>query len=239
MDLIVKKSYDEANQYVAEVIIEEVKNNPNLVLGLPSGATVRGLYETLVRDHQENGTDYSGVTTFNLGEYVGLLKEDFYRTHTYYMDEYLFKHIRFKHSYVPKYNTNHPQERAEKYGALYNECVPEVMVLGLGTNGHIGFNEPGTPADSTTRLVRLAESTRVANAKYFASLDDVPTHAITLGLQDIMKAKKIYLIATGETKAEIVKKVMDSEVTADIPATILKNHPNVTVVLDAEASSML
>ncbi len=239
MNLIIKENYDEATRLAAELIINEVELKNDAVIGLSGGATMKGVLESIVKDQKEMARDYSNVTTLNVDEYVGLLKEDEYRSFLYFMRENLFDHIQFKTNYIPKFNTNHPEERAKKYQVVYDENIPDLLVIGLGTNGHIGFNEPGTSFDSGTRLIKLDESTRVANSKYFRSLETVPHYAITIGLADIMKAKKIVLIATGLAKAEIIKKINESEITEDLPATILKKHNDVTLILDKEAASLL
>lgn len=233
MKLIIndKKTLD---KLAAQEIIKTVKNNPKAILGLATGSSPIGLYENLITDYKENNTNYSNIKTFNLDEYVGLPLDHEQSYHTF-MYNTLFKHININLD-----NTNFPDlNNPSSYTDLLNDNKIDIQILGVGTNGHIAFNEPNTSFDSTTDYVPLAESTRKDNARFFDSIDDVPTHAVTMGLKDIMKAKKIILLAFGKNKAEAIKELFEGKQSTNWPVTILQNHSNVTVFADSDAASLL
>lgn len=233
MNIIINNK-NELNKLAAKEIIELVKNNPQAILGLATGSSPVGLYEQLIIDHQENKTNYQQVSTYNLDEYVGL---DLNHEQSYHTFMY---HALFKHLNINLDNTHFPDlTNPASYTKLLDENQIDLQILGVGSNGHIAFNEPGTLFTSTTDYVKLAESTRNDNARFFASLDDVPTEAVTMGLKDIMKAKKIILLAFGKNKAEAIKQLVEGKLSTDWPVTILQNHPNVTLFLDEDAASML
>ncbi|KAB7707200.1 glucosamine-6-phosphate deaminase [Bacillus aerolatus] len=239
MKLIKVKDYNELSETAARLVLEKVKANPDIVLGLATGGTPEGMYKRLVEDHRSAGTSYKNVTTFNLDEYAGLSQAD-PNSYYAYMREHLFDHID-----VPKENVHLPDGEKEDLDAeciQYEQLIKEagnvdLQVLGIGGNGHIGFNEPGTPFDSHTHVVTLDESTREANARYFSSLDEVPTQALTMGIQTIMRAKEIVLLASGKSKAEAVAQLLKEEANENFPASILTTHPNVTVIVDEEATA--
>ncbi|NMA05364.1 MAG: glucosamine-6-phosphate deaminase [Acholeplasmataceae bacterium] len=222
------------NKMVAKEITKLVKNNPNAVLGLATGGTPLGIYENLVLDYKENKTNYENVTTFNLDEYVGLDINHEQSYHTY-MRKNLFNHIN-----INLENTHFPTlENPQSYTKLIKEKSIDIQILGVGSNGHIGFNEPGTSFDSETGYVTLAESTIEDNKRFFDSIEDVPTSAVTMGLKDIMSAKRIMLIAFGKNKAQAIKQLINGKEDEAWPLTILKRHPYVTVYLDKEAASLI
>ncbi|OZI11789.1 glucosamine-6-phosphate deaminase [Bacillaceae bacterium SAS-127] len=237
MKIIKVKDYQEMSQTAAEIIIAQVKTNPKLVLGLATGSTPEGLYKNLIADHQANGTTYQQVATFNLDEYIGLPKTD-HNSYYAFMKKHLFDHID-----VPAENIHLPSGEKEGLSAecaAYETFIHEaggvdVQVLGIGGNGHIGFNEPGTPFDSLTHIIELDESTREANARFFNSLEEVPTQAITMGIQTIMSAKEIVLLASGAAKVEAISNLLLGEVTEAFPASCLHQHPNVTIIVDEAA----
>lgn len=241
MRIIEFESAERLHEIVAQEIIKRVQNNPQLVLGLATGSTPIGVYKKLVEDHKKNGTSYKQVTTFNLDEYVGLAKDHPQSYHAF-MQEYLFNHID-----IPSHQTHIPNGLAsdlEKECQQYEKMIQQaggidLQILGIGLNGHIGFNEPGTPFSSETHVVELTESTRNANSRFFASIDEVPTHAITMGLNTIMQSKEIFLLITGSQKAEIFRRLMEEDVSEDLPASILKRHPQAFVYVDEEAASLL
>ncbi|MFX3625010.1 MAG: glucosamine-6-phosphate deaminase [Ectobacillus sp.] len=237
MKIIKVKDYEEMSQRAAEIVIQKVKGSAHFNLGLATGGTPKGLYEKMIADHQQNGTSYQHVTTFNLDEYAGLGKDDPNSYH-YYMDTALFGHID-----IPKSQTHLPDGMAvdymkecERYEQLM-EAVGgiDLQILGIGRNGHIGFNEPGTSFQSSTHVVGLQESTRIANARYFQAMDDVPTHAITMGIATIMKSKEIVLLVSGEEKAAALQRLLYGEVSEDFPASVLKRHQHVIIIADEKA----
>lgn len=241
MKLIVAKDFQEMSNVAAKEIIKQVKENPNIVLGLATGGTVVGMYEALIEDHQQNKTSYKDVHSVNLDEYIGLEYTNPQSYH-YYMNDQLFSHID-----IQKDNVIIPNGLAENIDAAcqeYEKTISDLggvdlQILGIGQNGHIAFNEPGTSFDSITHKVELTESTRNANMRYFESIDDVPTHAMTMGISTILKSKQILLLASGKSKAEAIYNLINGEVNESNPASALKNHPNVTIIADEEALSLL
>ncbi|RBW70121.1 glucosamine-6-phosphate deaminase [Bacillus taeanensis] len=239
MELIKVRDYNEMSQKAAEILIGKVKGSEKINFGLATGGTPKGLYEKMIEDHQKNGISYKNVTTFNLDEYAGLSEEDPNSYH-YYMNESLFKHIDIlkSNTHLPKGISEHLEKECSEYDKMIAENGGiDLQVLGIGQNGHIGFNEPGTSFKSNTHVVKLAESTREANARYFDTIDDVPTHAITMGIASIMKSKEILLLVSGEAKQEAMGKLMHGEVTEEFPASILQKHPRVTIIADQKALS--
>ncbi|TYS67800.1 glucosamine-6-phosphate deaminase [Sutcliffiella horikoshii] len=234
MDIITAITYDDLSQVAAEIIIKKVKKNPNLVIGMATGSTPTKLYEYLIKDYKENGTSYEGITTFNLDEYVGLDKND---ANSYY--EYMNKNL-FKHININRENTHIPNGKAEDLEKecrdyerkLHSKGPVDIQILGLGENGHIGFNEPGTRFDSKTHVVKLTESTRKANARFFETMDNVPHHAITMGIDSIMNAKEILLLVSGKNKAKAYDQLINGSVSDSFPASILRKHPCVKIIAD-------
>lgn len=240
MNVIVTENYEEMSKKAAEILISVVKNNPNAVLGLATGSSPIGTYENMAKDHRENGTSYKNVKSVNLDEYVGLTA-DHDQSYAYFMRTNLFDKID-----IDLKNTNLPNgvapdlaKECDRYNALLDELKPDVQVLGLGSNGHIGFNEPGTPLCSVTHLVDLTENTIKDNSRLFASIDEVPRQALSMGVKNIMQAKSILMVVSGKNKAKAVKGMIKGEVTPDLPASVLQLHPFVTIVLDKDAASEL
>lgn len=236
------KIYIDTPQKVAEMAaqryVELLKEKPDAVLGGATGSTPLLLYAELVRLNKAGEVSFAKAKSFNLDEYVGLdgTHDQSYR---YFMDKNLFEHID-----IDMAKTRVPSGINTEIAAEYDKEIEEaggidMQLLGIGNNGHIGFNEPGTPFGSITHVVELTESTRQANARFFASIDEVPTHAVTMGIKTVMNAKKIILIATGAAKAPIVRDFIKGEVTPEVPASVLQLHPNVEVFLDHEAASLL
>ncbi|WP_393959680.1 glucosamine-6-phosphate deaminase [Priestia megaterium] len=237
MNIIQVKNYSEMSAKAADMLISKLHENPNINLGLATGGTPKGLYDRLIQDHNEHGTSYKHVTSFNLDEYVGMKPQDPNSYH-YYMADALFNHIDIdvNNTYVPNGLADTPEEECRRYDEMIqNHGGIDLQILGIGQNGHIGFNEPGTSFNSPTHIVTLEESTRKANARYFNSLDEVPTQAITMGIESIMKSKEILLLISGEAKAEAMYQLLNGEITEDFPASILKKHPCVTIIADQEA----
>lgn len=242
MKVLVEKNYDEMSKKASEFIAKEVKNNPNTILGLATGSTPIGTYKELIRMHKEENLDFSNIKTFNLDEYVGL-DGNHPNSYRYFMDEELFNHINIK-----KENTNVPDGKTEDllgfckdYDNRINEAGGvDLQILGIGSNGHIAFNEPAEELPSNTSIAKLTEETINANARFFDSIDEVPKVAISMGIGSILKAKKIILLANGKGKAEAIKKLLSSDkVSTRLPASFLHLHPDVTIIVDEDAYSLM
>ena len=240
MKIIIAKDYNEASRISANIMSEIVSNKPDCVLGLATGSTPIGMYECMAKDHKEKGISYANVKTVNLDEYVGL-DANHDQSYAYFMNYNLFSKID-----INKANTNLPsgiapdsKAECDRYNNLLTTLVPDIQVLGLGSNGHIGFNEPGTPFNSVTQLVNLTESTIKDNSRLFANVDEVPKQAFSMGISNIMSAKKILMMAFGKNKAKAVKGMIEGEVTPSLPASVLQMHSDVTVILDPDSASLL
>jgi glucosamine-6-phosphate deaminase len=210
-------------------------------LGLATGGTPVRTYEMLIDDFKRNYTSYQNVNTYNLDEYVGIAQDHPNSYHSF-MFEHLFNHINIlkKNVHIPNGLSDDINQEARNYETIIDEIGGvDLQLLGIGENGHIGFNEPGTPFDRKTHIVTLTKSTRKANSRYFESVDHVPEKAITMGIASILKSKEILLLASGESKAEALYQMFTGEPSIDCPASVLKNHPNVVVVADEQAVSKL
>ncbi|WP_217588497.1 glucosamine-6-phosphate deaminase [Lentibacillus saliphilus] len=241
MELIRVKDYEEMSAKACEFVTALMKEQTAPVLGLATGSTPEGLYKRLIDTYQAGDISFDKTTTFNLDEYVGLTQDDPNSYH-YYMFEKLFKHINVMsdNTHLPNGAANDVEQECSDYEKLIKSTGSiDLQLLGLGINGHIGFNEPGTSFDSRTHIVALDESTRQANARFFASMDDVPTQAITMGIQSIMEAKHILLLVSGEKKADALASLMNGEVTEAFPASILQKHAHTTVIADEAALTRL
>ncbi|MBR2677346.1 MAG: glucosamine-6-phosphate deaminase [Solobacterium sp.] len=239
-NIIIKDNYDEVSSEAFKVMKEVVKKK-DCVLGLATGSSPVGLYKKMIADHKSEGTSYKDIRSWNLDEYVGIphTHEQSYYT---FMHENLFDHIDIKEEnvHVPCGEGDNIEQNCIDYEKSMEGVTVDLQVLGIGSDGHIAFNEPGTPFDSLTHIMDLTEQTRQDNARFFDNdINQVPTHAITMGLASIMRARKIVLIATGANKADAVYGMIKGELTTDCPASILQTHPDVTVVLDKEAASRL
>lgn len=240
MKVIITENYQEMSNKAGEIIVDVIKNNPKAVLGLATGSSPIGMYQYMIKDHKENGTSYKDVFTVNLDEYVGLTP-DHDQSYAYFMRDNLFNHVD-----IDLANTNLPQGSAsdleaecDRYNALLSTLQQDVQVLGIGSNGHIGFNEPGTPFDSVTHVVDLTENTIKDNSRLFASIDEVPRQALSMGVKNIMNAKCIIMVASGKNKAAAVKGMVNGTITPELPASVLQLHPNVILVCDKDAASLL
>ena len=237
---IVCENYDEVSKEAFKVM-KTVLDKGNPVLGLATGSSPVGLYKEMIRDHKENGTSYKNILTWNLDEYVGIPRthEQSYWT---FMHENLFNFIDIpeENIHVPVGESEDEEAECVKYEESMKGHTVDIQVLGIGSDGHIAFNEPGTPFDSLTHLMDLTEQTRKDKARFFYNdINQVPKRSITMGLASIMRAKKIIVIATGENKAEAVYGMLKGPKTTDCPASILQDHPDVTVLLDKAAASKL
>jgi len=241
MKIIIKKNYKELSKEAAEIVKEAIEKKPNLVLGLASGSTPEGCYRELVRLHQEERLDFSQVICFSLDEYLEL---PFNNPNSYY---YFYRKNLFEHINIQFRNIHLPDGLAEnptQFSAEYEKKIKEVggidlQLLGIGRDGHIGFNEPGTPLNARTHLAKLADQTREDNARFFGKKEKVPKFVITMGPQTIMEAKKILFLASGEQKTEVVAKALEGSITSQVTASILQKHPKVIAILDETAASKL
>ena len=235
------KDYEEMSRKAANLIAAQVIMKPDCVLGLATGTTPIGTYRQLVEGYEKGDLDFSAVKTVNLDEYKGLSPEN-NQSYRYFMNENLFRHVN-----ICLENTNVPNglaEDAEAECARYNQVIRDLggidlQLLGLGVNGHIGFNEPDDAFAKETHLVTLTQSTIDANSRLFDRIEDVPHYAFTMGIRSIMQARKILVVANGENKADIIKKAFFGPVTPQVPASILQMHPDVILVGDGAALSKI
>ncbi len=241
MLVIVKDSYDEISREAAQLVADRLRRKPNLVLGLATGSTPLGLYKELIRMHKEEGLDFSPVTTFNLDEYVGL-RPSHDQSYHYFMREHLFKHIN-----IPEGQTHVPDGMAGDIDAFCDWYEAEiarrggidVQILGIGANGHIAFNEPGSSLGSRTRVKTLTDMTRVDNARFFATATDVPKYAITMGVGTIMEARELILLANGAGKADAIRAAVEGPLTCQCPASVVQLHRKTFVIVTRDAASKL
>ena len=240
MKVIITENYDEMSKKAAEIMISLVKNNPNAVLGLATGSSPIGMYQYMAKDCQNGGASYKNVSTVNLDEYVALTA-DHDQSYAYFMRTNLFNHIDIdqNNTYLPCGSAPDAQKECDRYNALLEDMKQDIQVLGLGSNGHIGFNEPNTPFDSVTHLVDLTENTIKDNSRLFNSIDEVPRQALSMGIKNIMQAKSILMVVSGKNKAEAVRGMVKGEITPALPASVLQLHPFVTIICDKDAASLL
>jgi glucosamine-6-phosphate deaminase len=241
MLVIVKDDYEAMGREAARIVADRLQTKPNLVLGLATGSSPLGLYAELIRRHREEGLDFSKVTTFNLDEYVGLSPEHDQSYH-YFMREYLFRHINVdpRHVHLPLGTVKDISAFCEWYERRIVEVGGiDMQVLGIGVNGHIAFNEPGSSLGSRTRVKTLAGTTRANNGRFFGNPGEVPKYAITMGVGTIMEAKEILLLASGTAKADAIKAAVEGPITASCPASMIQMHRKVFVVIDRGAAANL
>lgn len=236
MNLIKANGYKDLSRKAANVISAQVILKPNSVLGLATGSSPIGTYEQLIEWYQKGDVDFSKVTSVNLDEYWGISPEN-PQSYRYFMNQHFFSHVNINplNTNVPNGLANDPEEECIRYEKLIADLGGiDLQLLGIGHNGHIGFNEPDASFEKTTHVVELDETTRKANARFFQSLEEVPDRAITMGIRSIMQSKKILLIANGPDKQDIIQKALFGPVTPELPASILQFHPDVTVVYSFE-----
>jgi len=241
MKIIICKDYDEVSKKAASIVMKEINKNPELKIGLATGSSPIGLYNNLIESYQKNKISFKDVVSYNLDEYIGI---DRSHPQSYYsfMHEHLFKHIDIQdeHIHIPNNDISRIDHLAEDYNKILRENQLDLQILGIGTNGHIGFNEPGTPLGNETFIVTLDEQTRMDNSRFFNNnIDEVPKFAITMGIKNIMYAKKILLIASGKEKAKVIHKMIKGKVSKSLPASILQLHPDCTIIIDENAASQL
>lgn len=241
MKVLILEDTSKAIIRAAERVAALVRSKPNAVLGLATGGTMVPLYQQLRHLHDAEGLSFAGVTTFNLDEYVGLSPDHPCSYHRY-MREALFEHIDIDEArtHLPRGDAPDPKLEAQAYESLIQSSGGiDLQILGIGSNGHIGFNEPSSSLGSRTRIKTLTEETRQANAQYFERVEDIPRYALTVGVGTIMAAREIVLIATGASKAEAVAKMVEGPVTASCPASALQFHANTTAITDSAAAAQL
>jgi glucosamine-6-phosphate deaminase len=223
----------------ATLIAAQVIEKPDSVLGLATGSSPLGTYKNLVKMYEKGVVDFSSVISFNLDEYIGI-PEDNPCSYHQFMEDNLFQYINIFESYIPNGNADDLEEEGLNYDSLIEEAGGiDLQLLGIGHNGHIGFNEPDEKFSGGTQVVNLAPSTIQANRRFFESEEDVPSMAISMGIGTIMAAKKIVLIAMGKDKAEAIKGLVEGEISPWMPASILRLHKNVTILCDEDAASLL
>ena len=240
MKVIKCKNYEEVSRVAADILIELLKEKPNCTLGLATGSSPIGLYLNLIKAYNEKEISFKDVKTYNLDEYCGIDRNHSQSYYTF-MHENLFNHVDIKEEnvHLPFAEKDRMEECCQEYSNMLNSVTIDLQVLGIGANGHIGFNEPGTSFDQETFIVKLTEKTREDNKRFFNSIDEVPTHAITMGIKNIMNAKKIVLIATGKGKAQAIKALVDGKPDVNCPASSLQLHPDAVIIIDEEAASLL
>ena len=238
MNIIIAKTYEELSAKAAEIVINFVRHTSRAVLGLATGTTPLGLYKRLIADYRENGTSYKEIRAVNLDEYKGISQEH-EQSYAYFMRKNLFEHldIDLKNTYIEDGMATDEQAECKRYNEILNRFPRDLQLLGLGSNGHIAFNEPGTPFDSTTHVVDLTENTVTDNARLFDNISEVPRKAFTMGIKQIMQAKQILILASGANKSDAVYKTVCGGVTEEVPASVWQLHPNGILILDKEKTS--
>jgi glucosamine-6-phosphate deaminase len=241
LDIVVVENDAAFVSFAADQVCGVIKDKPDAVLGLATGSTPIGLYAELVKRYQATEVDFSQIRTFNLDEYVGLAG-DHPQSYRQYMHQHLFSKVNLQagNTYLPSGIATDLEAEAARYDALLERLGPvDLQILGIGENAHIAFNEPGTPFSSSTHVVDLTESTIEANARFFASRDEVPRQAVTMGIASILRARRVMLLAQGDKKAEAIRLSLEEEMTPQVPASALQSHPSVLVVVDRPAASRL
>lgn len=241
MIIHVFENYRQMSIKAASIVSSQIILKNNSVLGLATGSTPEGMYRELVQVHREGLVDYSGVTAFNLDEYLGL-SPDHSRSYHYYMHQNLFNHVNVspENIHIPTGEETGAEEFCREYDRKINDAGGiDIQVLGIGVNGHIGFNEPATKLKKHTHIVNLTEETIEANSRFFDCADEVPRRAVTMGMGSIMHARRILLLAAGENKARAIKETVSGNISTEVPASLLQLHRNVVVILDKAAASLL
>lgn len=241
MKIIVTKSYDEMSRKAAEIMVEVIKNKPDCVLGLATGDTPIGMYDELVKKYNAGELDFAAVRSVNLDEYYPITPDND-QSYRYFMNKHLFDRVNIdkNNTVVPDGTATDVSKFCRDYEAKIDELGgTDIQVLGIGRNGHIGFNEPDTELERFTHLVELTPDTIAANSRFFASEADVPKHALTMGIHSVFKSRKILLLASGKNKADAIRALINSNITTSCPATLLCLHSDVTVICDEDAYSLV
>lgn len=241
MRIIVVDNYEEMSIKAAKIVASQIILKAESVLGLATGSTPVGMYKELIGMYENDEIDFSSVKTFNLDEYYGLSEEN-EQSYYSFMRKHLFACINVKEEniHIPNGNVADIDTECENYEKMIKEAGGiDIQVLGIGGNGHIGFNEPDMNFEAATHLVNLTQETIEANSRFFSTIEEVPTKAISMGIKTIMQSKKILLLANGEGKADAIYEMIKGKISPEVPASILQLHNDVTLVLDKEASSKL
>lgn len=241
MELIIVENYEELSKKAAQFVTSQVILKPEGTIGLATGSTPVGMYAEIVKMYRHGIVDFSKIKTFNLDEYYDL-SPDNDQSYIFFMNENLFNHVNLKKENIsiPDGMTKDIQVECDSYEKKIRESGGiDLQILGIGRNGHIGFNEPDVKFEATTHIVELDEGTIQDNSRFFDSIDDVPKQAISVGIKTIMQARKIVLLATGKEKAQPIYEMIHGKITPNLPASVLQLHPNVTVIMDREAASLL
>jgi len=241
MKIIVTKTYEELSRKAGNLFASQLILKPNSVIGLATGSSPVGMYQELIRIYNEGDIDFNEVVSFNLDEYIGLTPDNEQSYH-YFMEKNLFSsiNIRPENIHIPSGIAVDMEVAAKSYDKLIEDAGGiDIQILGIGNNGHIGFNEPDVKFEARTHIVELEQDTIEANARFFNSIEEVPTKAISMGIKNIMQSRKIVLIATGEGKAKAVQGMIEGPITPELPASVLQLHPDVTIILDEAAASLL
>ena len=237
MRVITCENYEKMSKVAASMVKAQIVLKPNSVLGLATGSTPEGMYAALAEWHKMHGLDFSEVKTFNLDEYYPIDREND-QSYYYFMDKHLYSKINIKkeNAHVPNGNASDVDAECANYDKNIDAAGGiDLQILGIGSNGHVGFNEPGPELTAGTHKVTLTEGTIKDNSRFFASEAEVPKHALTSGMATIMKAKKIVIMVSGKNKAVPLKKLLSGKITTDCPATMLNMHPDVVVIADKDA----
>jgi len=241
MRIILADNYEEMSKKAAAIVRNQIILKPDCVLGLATGDTPIGMYKELIKMHDNKEVDFSEVTTFNLDEYCKLNRDNT-QSYYYYMNHNFFKHINVKkeNTYIPNGAAKDIDEECRNYERqIKNKGGIDLQVLGIGANGHIGFNEPDINFEAETHLVKLDKMTIEANSRFFSSKDEVPTTAISMGIETIMKSRMIVLLANGEIKADAIYKTVKGKMCPEVPASIIQLHPNATMIIEKNAAKLL
>ena len=241
MKIIVTENYEEMSRVAAEQFADVLRNKPDCVLGLATGDTPIGMYQDLIAMYQEGTLDFSKATSVNLDEYYPITPDND-QSYRYFMNHQLFDHVNMDkaRTFVPDGTAKDPDAFCRDYEAKIDALGGvDIQVLGIGRNGHIGFNEPADELIPYTHLTELTKSTIEANSRFFASEEDVPKHALTMGVESVFKARKVLLLVSGANKAEAVRAMLNGNLSTHCPASLLKLHPDVTLICDKAAYSLM
>jgi glucosamine-6-phosphate deaminase len=239
--IVIANDYEDMSARAARIVAGQIYLKPNSVLGLATGSTPLLMYKELIRVHNEVGLDFSEIVTFNLDEYLGLPKED-KQSYNYYMFHHFFNHVNIKKEsiHIPDGIMQNVEQECKGYDQKIQRMGGiDLQVLGIGNNGHIGFNEPDIKFEATTHKVKLDDETIQANARFFTTIEEVPRFAISMGIKTIMHAKKVLLLVSGANKAEVISNALFGGITPELPASILQLHQDVTVIVEESAAHLL
>lgn len=238
MLIIISKNYKEMSKRASQLVVDEINRKPNLLMGFATGATPVGMYKELIKSYKKKEVDFSKVNGFMLDEYYPISKKN-KNSYYYYMHKKIFDHINIKKINTLDSESKNPKKLCGEYDKKLRKNPFDLQVLGVGINGHIAFNEPGSSFNSKTRLVKLTAETRKINLRFFDNIDEVPRYALTIGIGTILKTRKIILLASGKNKSSAIKQLVEGRIEKKWPVSALKNHKNLIVILDKDAASGL